>query len=110
MVENISFQPAYNYVKKAQYKGIVEYGSFSLNGTNYFRFVAKFLKKSKISILERLRLSFPFCISSSPKRNIAISNQNYYVFDTNSCLYVKKNKLKAYFSSIESYESFSNNT
>ena len=110
LVENISFKLAYNYAKKTQAKGIVEYGPFNLKGTNCSRFVANVLKKSKISILKRLRLSFPFCISPSPKRNIAISNQNYYVFDTNSCLYVKKNKLKAYFSSIESYESFSKNT
>ena len=110
LVENISFQLAYNYAKKVQAKGIVEYGPFTLKGTNCSRFVANVLKKSKISILKRLRLSFPFCISPSPKRNISISNQNYYVFDTNSCFYVKKNKLKAYFSSIESYESFSKNT
>ena len=36
LVENVSFQLAYNYAKKIQAKGIVEYGPFTLNGTNCF--------------------------------------------------------------------------
>ena len=101
LISNINFQKSYNFAKKMQDKGMLQYGPFIRNGTNCSRFVASVIKSSGVSFIKRLRLKYPFCISPSPKRNVCISNHNYYVIENNKCLEVKKNKFHAYFSSIE---------
>ena len=101
IVENIDFQSAYKYAKKLQNKGMLKYGPFVLSGTNCSRFSASVLINANPSLIKKLRLYFPFCISPSPKRNVSIANNNYYVVDNQSCKMIKKNKIKAYFTSIE---------
>ncbi len=104
LVNNINFKRAFNYAKIMQQKGLIPYGPFVLNGTNCSRFVAKTTRISGVSFLQRIRFKFPFCVSPSPKRNIAIGNNNYYIVLKNKVKKIRKNFLKAYFSSIESYE------
>ena len=87
-----------------QQKGLIPYGPFVLNGTNCSRFVAKITRISGVSFLQRMRFKFPFCVSPSPKRNVAIGNNNYYIVLKNKVKKIRKSPLKSYFSSIESYE------
>ena len=44
---------------------------------------------------------FPYTISPSPKRNISIANNNYYLIRKKKCIKIKRNFVKAYFSGIE---------
>ena len=53
------------------------------------------------SFIKKVRLKYPFCISPSPKRNVSISNNHYYVVENGVITEVKKSKLEAYFTSIE---------
>ena len=97
----INFNNAFNIAKNMQKKGILPYGPFVINGTNCSRFVAFIIRSSKPSFIKKIRLRIPFCISPSPKRNVSISNHDYYVVENKQCIEVTKSKLKAYFSSIE---------
>ena len=101
LIKNINFSSAYSAAKKIQEEGMLYYGPFVLNGTNCSRFVADVIKASGPSFIKKLRLKYQFCISPSPKRNVCITNNNYYIVDGNNCVRVKKSKLQAYFSSIE---------
>ena len=101
IIASINFENAFSTAKSMQKRGMIPYGPFTIKGTNCARFVAKVIKSATPSIIKRLRLSLPFCISPSPKRNVCISNHHYYVVEKNNCLKVKKNRLQAYFSSIE---------
>ena len=101
ILANISFAKGYKYAKSIQEKGVVLYGPLVVGGTNCSRFVASVMRSTNPSIYTCLRLKYPFCISPSPKRNVAIANYNYYVVDKKECFQVHKTFLKAYFSSIE---------
>tara|TARA_X000001036_G_scaffold382923_1_gene375920 strand:+ start:250 stop:900 length:651 start_codon:yes stop_codon:yes gene_type:complete len=101
LISKVSFEKGFAKAKKIQKKEMLAYGPFVINGTNCSRFVSKIIKSSEPSWLKVLRLKYPFCISPSPKRNVCISNHHYYVVENKNCIKVKKNKLKAYFSSIE---------
>ncbi|MEC7646606.1 MAG: DUF6695 family protein [Bacteroidota bacterium] len=101
VVNKVDFKKAYFYAKKTQEKGMLKYGPFTQQGTNCSRFSASVIRKANPSFIKRLRLRFPFCISPSPKRNISIANNNYYIIENNQCTYIEKTQLKAYFSSIE---------
>mgnify|MGYP001236855805 CR=1 FL=1 len=72
IISNISFEKAYKYGKSEQKRGGIPYGPFIRSGTNCSRFVATIIKKSGAPIIKSLRLSLPYCISPSPKRNITI--------------------------------------
>lgn len=97
----VNFKKAFNYSKNWQEKGAIPYGPFVLNGTNCSRFVAKIARKSEPSFLTKIRLRFPFTVSPSPKRNVGIVNQNYYIVKRNQFIKVNRSYLKAYFSGIE---------
>ena len=101
MIEGIDFERGYSFAKKIQNKGMVKYGPFIINGTNCSRFVAKVLINSVFSVIKKLRLRFPFCIFPSPKRNVNITNHNYFILDGFNCKEVSKSKLVSYFTSIE---------
>lgn len=101
VVSNIDFNRAYVYAKKNQEKGMLKYGPFVFNGTNCSRFTASVIRNSNPSFIKKLRLRIPFCISPSPKRNVSICNNNYYVIDKQACTRITKNKLKSYFTTIE---------
>ena len=101
LISGINFNNAFSAAKTIQEKGILPYGPFTLNGTNCSRFVADIIKASGPSFIKKLRFKFQFCISPSPKRNVSITNNNYYIVGNNNCIEVKKSKLKSYFSSIE---------
>lgn len=101
VVERVSFTQAYKKAKEIQKKGMLHYGPFVIDGTNCSRFVAKVIINSGVSAIKKLRLKYPFCISPSPKRNVSICNNNYYVVEGESCIEVKKSILEAYFTSIE---------
>jgi hypothetical protein len=101
LISGINFNNAFSMAKIIQDKGILPYGPFTLRGTNCSRFVADILNASGPSLIKKLRLKFQFCISPSPKRNVSITNNNYYIVGNNNCIEVKKSKLKSYFSSIE---------
>ena len=101
LITNINFDTAFSAAKKIQEKGLLPYGPFTITGTNCSRFVADVIKASGPSFIKKLRFKYQFCISPSPKRNVCITNHNYYVVENNNCIEVKKSKLKAYFSSIE---------
>tara|TARA_B100001250_G_scaffold160624_1_gene137994 strand:- start:8894 stop:9544 length:651 start_codon:yes stop_codon:yes gene_type:complete len=99
----ISFKKAFCYAKKTQEKGMLPYGPFVRKGTNCARFVSAVIESSGPSVIKKLRFRYPFCISPSPKRNVSITNHHYYIVRNNNCKTVKKNKWKAYFSSIEKW-------
>ena len=101
LLTDIYFDNAFSTAKAIQQKGMLPYGPFIRKGTNCSRFVAAVIKSSGISFIKKLRFKYPFCISPSPKRNVCITNHHYYVVANNQCVEVKKNKLQAYFSSIE---------
>lgn len=99
--EEINIDKAYYAAKKTQKRGLIPYGPFIINGTNCSRFVAKIARSSTPSIITKLRLTLPFCITPSPKRNVSIINNNYFIVDEFNCKQVFKSKLVSYFSSIE---------
>ncbi len=101
VITNIDFNKAYSYAKKIQEKGMLKYGPFVLNGTNCSRFTASVIRKSNPSFIKKTRLRIPFCISPSPKRNVSICNNNYYVVDQQDCKRILKSKFKSYFTTIE---------
>ena len=101
IISGISFSAAFHYAKKWQEKGAIPYGPFVRNGTNCSRFVATISRKAEPSFLKKLRLKFPFTISPSPKRNISITNTNYYIVRGHKCIKINRSTLKAYFSGIE---------
>ena len=101
VLSNVDFKLAFNKAKGIQKKGMVPYGPFVRSGTNCSRFVAKVITASGPSLIKKLRLKYPFCISPSPKRNVCITNHHYYVVENNNCIEVKKSRLEAYFTSIE---------
>ncbi len=101
LLTEINFGNAFSAAKAIQQKGMLPYGPFTSKGTNCSRFVATVIKSSGISFIKKLRFKYPFCVSPSPKRNVCITNHDYYVVENNRCVEVKKGKLQAYFSSIE---------
>ena len=104
LITGVDFEKAFLKAKQTQKQGMVAYGPFIIKGTNCSRFVATVLRVSVPSFLKKLRFKYQFCISPSPKRNVSITNNNYYVIDKKRCIKVKKNKLQAYFTSIENYK------
>jgi len=101
LISNIDFDKAYIRSKGLQDKGMLPYGPFVREGTNCSRFVATVIKSAGPSFIKKLRLKYPFCISPSPKRNVSISNNHYYVVENGVIIQAKKSKLEAYFTSIE---------
>jgi len=101
LLTNVDFDKAFATAKNIQNKGLLLYGPFVRSGINCSRFVAAVLKASGPSVIKRIRLKYPFCISPSPKRNVCITNHHYYVVVSQKCIEIKKSKLQAYFSSIE---------
>ena len=101
IITGVNFNNAFAIAKNMQKQGMLTYGPFTRKGTNCSRFVASIIRSSRPSFIKKIRLRFPFCISPSPKRNVSISNHDYYVVENKRCIEVKKSKLKAYFSSIE---------
>lgn len=101
LIIGVNFDNAFSTAKTLQKEGMLAYGPFTRKGTNCSRFVASIIKSSNPPFIKKLRLRFPICISPSPKRNVSISNNHYYVVEKNKCMEVKKSKLKSYFTSIE---------
>ena len=101
VLNNVNFVSAYNFAKNMQEKGIMPYGPFEIKGTNCSRFVAATIRKSNTTLIKYLRLRFPFCISPSPKRNISICNNNYYVVENDKCEKISRNQINSYFKGIE---------
>ena len=101
LIKGANFQNAFSTAKNIQLEGMLPYGPFVMNGTNCSRFVARVIKSAIPSFIKKLRFKYPFCISPSPKRNVSISNHNYYVIDNTNCIKIKKTKFQAYFTTIE---------
>jgi len=101
ILNDVSFNKAYNYAKKIQDKGLILYGPFVYRGTNCSRFVASVMRKSSPTFIKNARLKLPFCISPSPKRNVGIANADFYKVGDNLVKKVKRNILESYFKSIE---------
>ena len=101
LIHNINFTNAFSAAKRIQEKGMLPYGPFIRKGSNCSRFVATVIQSSGLPLIKKLRFKYPFCLSPSPKRNVSITNHNYYVVENNNCIEVRKNKLQSYFSSIE---------
>ena len=97
----INFEKGFILAKQKQEKGVFPYGPFIKNGSNCSRFVASIIRVVNQKKIINLRLKYPFCISPSPKRNVSITNSNYYIVDSSKCEYINKHFIKAYFSSIE---------
>ena len=101
VLKNINFISSYKFAKKIQEKGIIPYGPFVPKGSNCSRFVSATIRKSNPNLIKNLRLRFPFCLSPSPKRNVSISNNNYYVVEKNKFEKIKRIKINGYFRGIE---------
>ena len=95
------FKKGYKYAKIMQKKGAIPYGPFIKSGTNCSRFVASVMQVANSSLIKKLRLKYPFCISPSPKRNVGIANPTYYIVNKNNCEIIKRNKIEAYLNGIE---------
>tara|TARA_B100000700_G_scaffold312385_1_gene395882 strand:- start:119 stop:796 length:678 start_codon:yes stop_codon:yes gene_type:complete len=104
VLPKVDFKKAYVSAKKMQDKGMITYGPFTINGTNCSRFVSTIIQKSNPGWIKKIRLKFPFCVTPSPKRNVSITNNNYYVVKKDLFKLVKKTKIHAYFSSIETWK------
>jgi len=104
VISNVDYKSSYLTAKRIQKKEALVYGPFVINGTNCSRFVAKVIRASKLPIIKKIRFRFPFCISPSPARNVSIANNNYFIVDNDIVKEVKKTKINAYFSSIESWK------
>ena len=101
VLKNVNFISSYRFAKKIQEKGIIPYGPFVPKGSNCSRFVSATIRKSNTNLIKNLRLRFPFSLSPSPKRNVSISNNNYYVVEKNKFEKIKRNKINGYFRGIE---------
>ena len=101
ILSGVYFEKGYEYAKKMQKKGTIPYGPFIKIGTNCSRFVASVMKVASPSLIKILRLKYPFCISPSPKRNVRIANQSYYIINKNDCEIVNRNAILGYLKSIE---------
>ena len=101
VLKNVNFISSYKFAKKIQEKGIIPYGPFEPKGLNCSRFVSATIRKSNLNLIKNLRLQFPFSLSPSPKRNVSISNNNYYVVEKNKFEKIKRNKINGYFRGIE---------
>lgn len=101
ILNDVSFQKAYEYAKKIQNNGLVLYGPFVSSGTNCSRFVASVMRSSSPTFIKNTRLKLPFCISPSPKRNVGIANATFYKVGDNLVKKIKRNILESYFKSIE---------
>tara|TARA_B000000565_G_C23779033_1_gene375197 strand:- start:1559 stop:2215 length:657 start_codon:yes stop_codon:yes gene_type:complete len=103
LMSYVCFKKAYKYAKSIQNMGALKYGPFTINGTNCSRFTASVAISSNPKPIKKFRFKYPFCISPSPKRNVSIANNIYYVVDGRNVEKIKKTKIKNYFSSIESW-------
>jgi len=101
VLKNINFTSAYKFAKSIQKKGIIPYGPFVPKGSNCSRFVSATIRNSDPNLIKNLRLQFPFSLSPSPKRNVSISNNNYYVVEKDKFEKIKRNKINGYFRGIE---------
>ena len=101
ILKNVNFISSYKFAKKIQEKGIIPYGPFVPKGSNCSRFVSSTIRNSNPNLIKSLRLKFPFSISPSPKRNVSISNNNYYIVEKNKLEKIKRNKINGYFRGIE---------
>ena len=101
VLKNVNFISSYKFAKKIQEKGIIPYGPFVPKGSNCSRFVSATIRKSNPNLIKSLRLQFPFSLSPSPKRNVSISNNNYYIVEKNKLKKIKRNKINGYFRGIE---------
>ena len=101
VLKNVNFISSYKFAKKIQEQGVIPYGPFVIKGSNCSRFVSATIRKSKLNLIKNLRLLFPFSLSPSPKRNVSISNNNYYVVEKNKIEKIKRNKINGYFRGIE---------
>lgn len=101
VLSEVDFKKGYTYGKKIQKRGAILYGPFVKEGTNCSRFVASMMQASSPSLIKTLRLKYPFCISPSPKRNVAIANPNYYIVQNQNCNRIQRSEIEAYLKSIE---------
>ena len=86
ILENISFETAYQFAKNLQNKDAVNYGPYDIKGSNCSRFVASLAKAGNPGFGIRFRLSIPFLFTPLPKGNVIVCNSKYFS--------VKENKLK----------------
>tara|TARA_B100000073_G_C23700901_1_gene560294 strand:+ start:495 stop:1223 length:729 start_codon:yes stop_codon:yes gene_type:complete len=101
VLSGVDFEKGYLYAKKMQKRGAIPYGPFIKNGTNCSRFVASMMQATNPSIIKKIRLKYPFCISPSPKRNVGIANTTYYIVNNKNCKCIKRSKIESYLNSIE---------
>ena len=101
LLRGVNFNKSFSFAKQMQEKGAISYGPFVRKGSNCSRFVSKIIRKSGISIYKRCRLKIQANITPSPKRNVSISNSNFFKVENNSCIKITRNKIKAYFIDIE---------
>ncbi|MDC0029158.1 hypothetical protein OAJ32_01490, partial [bacterium] len=101
ILNDVSYEKAYEYAKRIQQKGLIPYGPFVYSGTNCSRFVASVMRSASPKFIKNARLKFPFCISPSPKRNVGIANADFYKVTENIVKKINRSMLGSYFKSIE---------
>lgn len=101
VLSGVDFEKGYLYAKKIQKRGVIPYGPFLKNGTNCSRFISSLMQATNPSLIKKLRLKYPFCISPSPKRNVGIANSTYYIVSNKNCRRIQRSKIEAYLKSIE---------
>ena len=101
ILNDVSYEKAYEYAKRIQQKGLIPYGPFVYSGTNCSRFVASVMRSASPKFIKNARLKFPFCISPSPKRNVGIANGDFYKVTEDIVEKINRSLLGSYFKSIE---------
>jgi len=99
VLENVSYNRAYNFAKKMQNSDAVDYGPYDLKGSNCSRFIASLAKNSKPKRNILIRLSLPLLFTPMPKGNVIACNSEYYSVEEKE---IKKNHTRF----IDSFKNF----
>jgi len=78
ILEDVSFENAYDYAKKLQNEDAVSYGPYDYSGSNCSRFIASLALAGKPKISVKLKLSLPLLFTPMPKGNVIACNSVYY--------------------------------
>ena len=84
ILEQVSFNSAYNYAKSIQNKDAVPYGPYEYRGTNCSRFITSIAKQSKPSRKIKFRLSASLLLTPLTKANVFACCNTYYKIQDNT--------------------------
>lgn len=75
----VDVHKAIRYADRQQRREIIAYGPFALFGTNCSRFVNSVLRNSRLPLINRILLFFPWMLTPTPLWNLAALRKRRYV-------------------------------